>query len=112
MSFNSRDNQLLGQQLQVQELEFSQADGSFYTVSGSDVVIQIREVVSKVYLAIVKDDSVPSLVVIPAASVQIVDSSAGTVGGDMKAIKLLSLTLAANDVVMLKYVVQNPQQGL
>lgn len=106
MSFQAKDVLVLAQQLKVQELCFSQADSNMYIVDGADIIVPIREALQSVLLCVIKDDSVPSLVVKPAASVTIVDKdSPYGAGGDSQAIRIAAFTLAANDVVLLKYVV-------
>jgi hypothetical protein len=48
MAFQAKDPSVLSQQLKVQELVIRAADTHLYTVSGSDVVIDIGEDVAAV----------------------------------------------------------------
>lgn len=105
MAFQSKDELVLSQQLKVQELVIGFADAGLYIVDGSDVIVPIREDISKIVLVTFKDDSAATNAPIAAASLSIVDSSAFTAGGDRKAIKVASVTLEADDVLCLKYIV-------
>jgi hypothetical protein len=105
ISFQSKDSLILGQQLRVQELVIGAEDVGLYIASGGAVFVNVQEPVLKVYIAYVKVNAGPSFTVEPAASISIVDSVALTAGGDQKVIKISSLTLAANDVLVLKYVI-------
>lgn len=51
MSYQSKDSQVLGQQLKVEELTLS-ASSSLITVNGSDLQVQLNEPVQKVYMVI------------------------------------------------------------
>jgi hypothetical protein len=69
--------------------------------------VKIGEPVKSVLLCIQKDDSANDLVHFAASSLSIVDSSAYTAGGDLKAIKITGLAAVdANDVVILKYILE------
>lgn len=105
--FESNSPRVRANQLQVQELCIHKdQDQNLYVVSGSDVIVFIDEAVDIVKSCMVLDNSVPGMVAVPAASLSVVDSSAYTAGGDRKAIKIASLTLATNDVITLKYKLQ------
>lgn len=105
MSFQSKSPRVLSQQLKVQELLIKTTeDQNLYVVDGSDVIVFIDEPVENIKCALLVDNSASETLAIPAASLSVVDSAAYTAGGDMKAIKLASVTLAANDVVILKYI--------
>ena len=104
MYTTSKSPRIANQQLKVQELMVHKnQDTGLYVVSGSDVIVFIDEAVSRVKAVQMNDDSAAACILVPAASVSIVDSSAYTAGGDMKAIKLASVTLANNDSLVLKY---------
>lgn len=96
-----------GQQLKVQELPIRTADTNLYTNSGSDTIVKIGESVEAVVSCVQLDNSVPDCVLIPAASLSVVDSTAFTAGGDRMAIKIAGVQLAANDLFLVKYISTN-----
>lgn len=106
MSFQSKSPRVLSQQLKVQELVIKQAeDLNLYVVDSSDIIVFLDEPVASVKCVMFVDNSASSTLAIPAASISIVDSSSPySAGGDRQAVRLASLTLAANDVLILKYV--------
>lgn len=106
VSFQAKGNAQLNQQLRVQELVVSAADVSLFNANSGDAVILIQEPVAKVISALFQDDSAASIAPVAAASISIVDSVAFTAGGDKGGIKLASTALAANDCVIVKYIVQ------
>lgn len=108
MSFQSKSERVLKQQLQVQELCVSTKEPNLYFVSGADLIVFIDEAIQEVKCVINVDDSGPTSLPIAASARSIVDSSAYTAGGDRKAIKLdgIGATLAANDCLIIKYIVQ------
>ena len=101
MAFQAQDAKILDQQLKVQDLTIRFADKHLYAVSGSDVVVDIGETLSACVLAIQYDNSAAASagetgpVMIPAASISVSGTS----------ITLASVTMAANDVLVLKYIV-------
>lgn len=95
------------QQLKVQELAIRTADTHLYATDAGDLIVKIGEGVAAAVCCIVVDDSVPGLVVKPAADLSIVDSTAYTAGGDESAIRIDTLALAANDVLLVKYISKN-----
>ena len=103
----AQSDKVQDQQLKVQELAIRTADTHLYTTDAGDVVVLINEEVAAAVCCIVVDDSVPGVVVKAAASLSIVDSTAYTAGGDESAIRIDTLTLAANDVILLKYITKN-----
>ncbi len=105
--FSSNSPRIANQQLKVQDLcVHKDQDTNLYVVSGSDVIIFIDEAVDIVKGCMLIDDSASETLAVPAASLSVVDSSAYTAGGDRKAVKLASVTLATNDMVQLFYVLQ------
>jgi len=105
MSFQSKSPRVASQQLKVQELVIKHTeDQALYVVDGSDLILMVDEDVAQVKAVMHCDDSAAAVALVPAASVSVVDSAAYTAGGDRKAIKLASFTLAANDCLVLKYV--------
>lgn len=107
MSFEAKDSAVRNKQLQVQELCVTKADTGIVVASGSDYIVKIGEELVTVLCVeqiLAAGGSVASL---DSADVSIVDSAAYTAGGDKKAIKCASLTLATGDVVRVKYVVKN-----
>jgi hypothetical protein len=102
--FSSNSPRVANHQLKVQELCIHKdQDSNLFQVDGADVIIFVDEAVNTVKSCMVLDNSVPGMVAIPAASLSVVDSSAFTAGGDRKAIKIATLTLATNDVITIKY---------
>lgn len=97
--FSAKSSKVRDQQLKVQELVIRYADLHLYSVSGSDVVVDIEEQVKAVVCCLVFDNSVPGVVVVPAASLAIGN---GVATGSK--ITVASLTLAANDVLVIKYI--------
>lgn len=105
--FQSNSPRVMSNQLSVQELSVHKdQDVNLYIVSGADIIVLIDEAVDNIKSCMVFDNSVPSMVVVPAASLSVVDSTAYTAGGDRKAIKIAALTLATNDVIRLQYKLQ------
>jgi hypothetical protein len=100
----AQNEKVQNQLLKVQSIAIRTADTHLYEVDSGDVIVQIGQEVAAVVSCIVVDNSVPGVVVLPAASLSIVDSTAFTAGGDELAIKLDTLTLAANDIVLLQYI--------
>lgn len=106
MSFQSNSPRVLSQQLKVQELLIKQTeDQNLYLVDGSDLIIFIDQPIANVKCVLFVDNSASETLAVPAASVSIVDSTAYTAGGDKQAIKLASFTFAANDSLILKYII-------
>ena len=102
--YRSQSPRVADNQLEVQELcVHRDQDPNLYKVDGSDIIIYIDEPVKLVKSVVMADNSVPGMVLIAASAISIVDSVALTSGGDRKAIKLASLTLAANDSLIIKY---------
>lgn len=107
MSFESKSAPVRGNQLKVQELCLTSEDRQILIDNGSDHIVIIGEPVKSVLLCIQKDDSTNALVHFAASSLSIVDSSAYTAGGDLKAIKITGLAAVdASDVVILKYILE------
>jgi len=106
MSFQSKSPRVLSQQLKVQELLLKQTeDQNLYEVDGGDLILFIDEPVFNVKCILLVDNSASETLCVPDASISIVDSSAFTAGGDKKAIKLSTFTFAANDSLILKYII-------
>lgn len=103
-----KNSQTAGQSLKVQELDVSGADADLFSSSGGNTFVNIRESVSKVYMAQVKIDASNSIVNYPLASTSIVDSSThSTSNSDSGAIQITGLaSLATNDLIIVKYSVQ------
>lgn len=103
--FQAKDALVRNQQLKVQELSLTNKDGSILIDNGADHIVVIGEPVSKVLIARMKDDSANAWIEYAQASISIVDSSAYTAGGDLKAIKITGLaTVDTDDVVVVKYI--------
>lgn len=106
MSFVSLSPRVQAQQLKVQELLVKQSeDLNLYVVSGGDVIVFIDQDVASVKCVMHVDDSAAEVLALAASSISIVDSASPYgAGGNRQAIKLTGLTLAANDSLILKYV--------
>lgn len=106
MSYDSKSERVLRQQLRIQELCVSTKEPQLYVVSGADLIVFIDEAVLEVKSSIFVDDSAVTSLPIAHANSIIVDSAAYTAGGDSKAIKFVGLgaTLAVNDNLIIKYV--------
>ena len=91
-SFQSKDEQVLSRQLAVQELCITTLSAGLWSKPASDVLVDVKETVGEVVSAIYSDFSTGSVSNIAA-------TFATTV------ITLPSVTLAAGDAVVLKYVI-------
>lgn len=103
----AQSDKVQNQQLKVQELAVRAADTHLFATDSGDLVVLVGEPVEAAVCCIVVDDSVPGVVVKAAADLSIVDSEAYTAGGDESAIRIGTLALAANDVLLIKYISQN-----
>lgn len=95
MPYQSSDEQILGQQLRVQELCIRFADSNLYSASGAVVTVDLKQaatIVSVLHL----DNSGPTCVLNALAS--------SVVTGTSVAITLAN-ALAASDVLIIKYIV-------
>ncbi len=95
-SYQSKDSQILAQQLKVQEVVIRFADLGLYAVATNDVVVQLGETLSAVFSVIHNDNSVPGAVLITAANT-VVSGSQVTI--------TLAAPFAANDSLVIRYVV-------
>lgn len=97
------------QSLKVEELCIRGSDNGMYQISGGNCFVMVREPVLAIYLASVKVDSTNLVTQFQQSSLAIVDSSSLTVGppNDLGAIEIIGLaSLAANDVLIVRYVCQ------
>ena len=98
MSYQSTKPIVLNQQLKVQELVVRHADVGLYTVATNTVSIDVGETVSAIVVALLKDNSAsPILSALAAASCTIVTDTVITLD--------LGVEIAANDVIIVKYIV-------
>lgn len=105
--FQAKDSAILGQQLKVQEVTVRASDTQLYVVNAGDVCVMINEEIAAAVLCLHVDDSVPSVAVIANADLIPSDSTALTAGGDRKALRINGVaSLAANDALVIKYIVQ------
>lgn len=105
--FNAKSVEALEQQQKVQSLTVSLSEPHLQVASGADLIVLVREPIARIIDCLVIDDSVPGVVVKPASTLSIVDSTAYTAGGDLGGIKITTLALAANDTVTVRYIAQN-----
>lgn len=96
MSFQAKDPAVLGQALKVQELCCTAADKALYEANGGDGMFHIGEPVAEVLCVLVHDDSVPGVISFAQADISISGSD----------ITVAGLALAASDVAIVKYKVQ------
>ena len=104
MSFQAKHELTRARQLEVQELVISTLTPELAVVSGSDLIVLVREEVKEAVCAILIDGTTPKIYAVAAAAMSVVDSVAYTAGGDKKAIKLAGVALAAGDAVILKFI--------
>jgi hypothetical protein len=95
ISYQSKDDAVLGLQLKVQEICAKKADVAIVSVSGLNVTIDVKESVKEVRCAIHCDDSI-GLSLIAQAGI--------TISGSQVTLAL-SNALADNDSIVMKYVV-------
>lgn len=93
ISYQSKDDAVLGLQLKVQELCVKASDVGVVTISGNDVLIDVKETVGDIRCAIHCDAAGPSILLVPASK----SGSVITV--------TLAAPLGASDSVIVKYVV-------
>jgi len=96
-SFQAKQSNILNQQLKVQELCVRFADVGLYTVATNVLSIDIGENVDSITLALFKDNSAATCLPVVAANASIVTSTVITLD--------LGAVFAANDVVLIKYIV-------
>lgn len=104
--YRPQDDKVHNQKLKVQEITVRFSDKHLYVVSGSDVILLIKEPLQAAASCLFQDDSAGTIAPIAASALSIVDSAAYTAGGDKKAIKVASVTLAASDVLHVKYIAE------
>lgn len=97
ISYQSKDSAILGQQLKVQEVVVRFADLGLYTASVNDVVVQLGETLNSVFSVLHCDNSGPAATLIAASDV-VVSGSQVTI--------TLAAPFAANDSLVIKYIVQ------
>jgi len=95
ISYQSKDDAVLGLQLKVQEICAKKADVAIVSVSNLNVTIDVKESVKEVRCAIHCDDSI-GLSLIAQAGI--------TISGSQVTLAL-SNALADNDSIVMKYVV-------
>ncbi len=98
MSFDAKNETVRDRQLKIQEITVRAADAQIYTDNSGTAEISIGEEVAEVVSVIFHDDSGPTLASKAAADASI----AGT--GNTE-IHVASTTLAANDYLIVKYIV-------
>lgn len=95
MSYDSKDSKVQKQQLRVQEVAVRFADKGLYTVSSNDVTVDLGEAATIVSVTH-HDNSGPTVSMIAAASIAVSGTSVTAT---------LGAAFAANDVVVIKYIV-------
>lgn len=97
MSYDSKDSLVLGQQLKIQELTVRFADVGLYTVATNVISIDVNETVGAIVCAQFLDNSAGTMAPVVAANRSIVSDQIITLD--------LGAALAANDVVVVKYII-------
>ena len=95
MSYESKDSKVLKQQLRVQEVAVRFADKGLYSVSTNDVTVDLGEA-HTIVSATHHDNSGPTVIMIAASAI----ATSGT-----SSTVTLGAAFAANDVLVLKYIV-------
>jgi hypothetical protein len=111
ISYQSKDDAVLGLQLKVQEICAKKSDVAIVSVSGLDVTIDIKETLKQVRCAIHCDDSI-GLSLIAQAGITYPDSKdpvsgapTPSVPGGSRVTLALSHALADEDALVVKYVI-------
>lgn len=102
MPYNSKSSLIADQQLKVQELCVRFEDLGLYSASGSDVSVDVGEQVLASVSCLHLDNSGPDCLMIAAADRVLSDGEAT----DSIITVSLGAPLAANDVLILKYITQ------
>jgi hypothetical protein len=97
ISYQPKDSALQGLQLQVQELVLKLADKQVVSVSGSDVTIDLKQPIKEVRAAMFCNDSAPGVELVAQADIDLAVANKVTL--------TLSEPLAANDSIVIKYVI-------
>lgn len=95
ISYQSKDDAVLGLQLKVQELCVKMSDVGVLSTSGSTATIDVKESVKEVRAALHCDDSV---------GIYLIAQSGISISGSQVTLTL-SAAMAAQDSIILKYVV-------
>lgn len=98
MPFQSKDVGILNQQLKVQEVSIRFEDTGLYTASGAVVTVPFNETIVDIVAVVHCDDSGPTA--------QLVASASCVVSASTSMVITLANALAANDVLVIKYVTQ------
>lgn len=105
MSFMAKQSAQMENQLKVQELNVTSLDTDLFIDRGANTQITVGEPLDRAISA-VQIVAAGTVTAVPFANISIVDSAAGTAGGDRKALLLTGISgIAAGDVVTVKYVV-------
>jgi hypothetical protein len=97
MAYDSKDSLVLAQQLKVQELVVRFADIGLYTVATNVISIPVGETVGAIVYAQFLDNSAGTMAPVLAANRSIVSNNVITLD--------LGAAIAANDVVVVKYII-------
>lgn len=105
--YRGQSDKTQNQQLRVQEVTIRQVDTQLYKVDGADIIVQIDEPLKAVVSVMHQDDSAAGsagLITIASVALTIVDKdSPYALGGDASAIRVAGVTLAANDLLHVRY---------
>jgi len=96
ISYQSKDEAVLGLQLKVQEICAKKSDVAIVSVSGLTATIDVKEPVKEVRSAIHNKDSGPSSILIAQSAISISGSQVTLT---------LGVALAAADSIVLRYVI-------
>ena len=96
ISYQSKDDAVLGLQLKVQEICAKKSDVAIVSVSGLNVTIDVKEPIKEVRSATHNKDSVPSSLLIAQSAMSISGS---------QVVLTLGAALADADSIVLRYVI-------
>lgn len=106
ISYQSKDSAVLGLQLKVQEVCVKSSDQVVELGAGTVVAIDLKESLAEVRAAIHCDDSAPAASLVAQADIVLNAGVTGLAGSAPGKVRLtLGAALAANDSIILKYVV-------
>jgi len=105
MSYQAQNTAALNNQLKVQELTLTTLDSDIISVDGADLIVKVREPLD-VLLKATKTAAAGTITGVARASLTRVDSDNPAIAGKQDAIRVAATTLAAGDVLEIKYTSQ------
>lgn len=105
ISYQPKDDRVQQVQLKVQELCLKLSDSNVIVAVGDTVVVQVGEPVAAVRSVLHCDDSVPGAALIAQSAIAIGTPSGGVANSQLTINLGLGNAMAANDSLIVKYVV-------